>query len=218
MFTGIIEAQAKTKEITAGDKVLRISIEKPSHFNDLKIGDSVSVNGVCLTIESILDNHFTFSIAKETLDVTNWNKDSLKNMIFNLERPMLANSRIHGHWVTGHVDTVLKVIAEEHIGENKIIKIEMPDQNKNFIIEKGSVTLNGVALTVNEVSDEYFSVCLIPETLKMTNLSQSLLDLNLNIEFDYLVKIVNKSLKFLKKGDELNKSKDYSHQLRGQDA
>ena len=213
MFTGIIESQSKIQKVVTGDKVLRISVEKPSNFNDISIGDSISVDGICLTVEKFDAELLLFAVGEETLKVTSWEKESLANKSVNLERPLKVDSRLHGHWVTGHVDKVLKVIQTHFVGENKIITVELPVKYKKLVIEKGSVTINGVALTINEVTENDFSVCIIPETLQCTNLKTLEANNNINIEFDYLAKIVSKSLESFLEG----KSKPVS-ELRGYNA
>ncbi len=194
MFTGIIESTAKIVEFEQGDQTLQVYLEKPSFFNDLKVGDSVAVNGVCLTVETITDKTLKFTIALETLKVTSWNEEKLSEMLLNLERPLKVGDRLHGHWVTGHVDSLLTVKDESWVGENKIMHLELLDDYKSYVVPKGSVTLNGVALTINDVEADHFTVCLIPETLKETNLKQNFKGQKINVEFDYLAKIVKQSM------------------------
>ena len=190
MFSGIIEATSILNVIREAEGGIQVSIKKPNSFNDLNVGDSISVDGVCLTVESFDLNTVQFFIAVETIRVTNWSRAVLSGKYVNLERALKVDSRLHGHWVTGHVDTVSKVLTKKQVGESLIIQLKMMPGFKKIIWSKGSVTLNGVSLTVNEVTDKHFSVCLIPETLKVTNLKSLEDNDQVNIEFDYMARAV----------------------------
>lgn len=190
VFSGIIEVTSKIDNIVEKSNQLIINIIKPSNFDDIKPGDSISIDGVCLTIEKFNEHTIQFSIAYETLQVTGWTAESLKNKLVNLERALEVSSRLHGHWVTGHVDKVSKVHSSEFKGESLVLNISMEVEFKKFIWQKGSVTLNGVSLTVNEVTKDYFSVCLIPETLRVTNLKDLKVNQKINVEFDYMARAV----------------------------
>lgn len=211
MFSGIIETTAIIKNIVENNEQFIIDVEKPSNFDDLKVGDSISVDGVCLTVEKFDETQIQFTIAHETIQVTGWSKASLQNKKVNLERALKVDSRLHGHWVTGHVDNVSEVSSKTFEGDSLIIKVAMLDSFKKLIWQKGSVTLNGVSLTVNEVTSEYFSVCLIPETLRVTNIADIDEGQKINVEFDYMARAVvnflensnidNLQLKEIFKGD-----------------
>lgn len=174
MFSGIIEAQASIQKVTSKDHLVEIILQKPSLFNDISTGDSIAMNGVCLTVENFNETDMQFSIAAETLQVTQWDLVQMKdqNRLFNLERSLFFGARIHGHWVTGHVDGRIQLSQKKYMGESLILTWHFAPQWQAFLWKKGSVAINGVSLTLNEVAPETFSVCLIPETLKRTNLSQ----------------------------------------------
>lgn len=188
MFTGIIEAMAQTLEVHQGEKAIKIRMQKPHSFDDLKEGDSVACNGVCLTVESFDEKTMDFTIGFETLQITGWSLEPLQNMRWNLERSLKFGDRIHGHLVSGHVDGQVKLINRVEEGECLVLDFELPDVHKKTIWKKSSVTLNGVSLTVNEVTNKSFSVCLIPETLKKTNFSHLKQSEQANIETDYYMK------------------------------
>ncbi|MCB9025165.1 MAG: riboflavin synthase [Bdellovibrionaceae bacterium] len=173
MFTGIVETQSEIIEVQAGSQCLQISIKKPNSFNDLKVGDSIAVNGVCLTLENFDQNSMKFTIAAETLKITGWTAEKLINLgSLNLERSMLASDRIHGHFVLGHVDGMAKVKEKRPEGQAMIYKIQLPEEFQTFVWSKGSLSLNGVSLTINSFENSTVEVCLIPETLKRTNLTK----------------------------------------------
>lgn len=188
MFTGIIEAQAKLIKINQGQKSLQVVLEKPQSFNDLSIGDSIACNGVCLTVEQFDSKTLTFTIGFETLQITGWTFESLQNMTFNLERSLKFGDRIHGHLVSGHVDAVTTLAKKEFVGDCLILHFQTPKKQRKEIWQKSSVAINGVSLTVNEVNDHFFSVCLVPETLRKTNLLELSEGDNVNIETDYYMK------------------------------
>ena len=179
MFTGIIEKVGKVKSLSSSKLEVRVG-----HGFDVKLGDSVCVSGVCLTASNISGDIISFDVSHESLNVT-----ALKNLkandVVNLERAMLANGRFGGHFVTGHVDgvgTVLKTGTDMYI--------EFDQHYTKFIVDKGSVCINGVSLTVNEVKGNTFRLTLIPYTLKETNLLELKIGDTVNLEFDVLAKYV----------------------------
>ena len=192
MFSGIVEAQTQIlctqSEENANSKTIRIFVNKPVSFDDLKKGDSICTNGVCLTIEDYNQDHIQFCLGAETLSVlgdsfSQWNQYPL-----NLERSMKLGDRIHGHLVTGHVDGLGKVTGSYQDGECWQIIIQISTDIKKFFWKKGSICLNGVSLTVNDVQDDLVAVCLIPETITMTNLAKIPVGSYMNVESDYLAK------------------------------
>ncbi len=211
MFSGIIETTSNIEKVVEKNSQLVIFTKKPSNFKDIKVGDSISVDGVCLTVEHFDESLIQFTVAHETIQVTGWSLESLKNKSVNLERALEVSSRLHGHWVTGHVDSVSEITSVDYEGDSLILKIKMLNDFKKLIWKKGSVTLNGVSLTVNEVTDHNFSVCLIPETLRVTNLAKLKVGNSINVEFDYMARAVvnflensnvdNLQLKEIFKGD-----------------
>ena len=188
MFSGIIEATAQVLHIEQLSHVVRVTLQRPAHFQDIKIGDSISCNGVCLTIESFTPETLQFSLAAESLKTLRLEVAQLKNQVWNLERSLRFGDRVHGHLVTGHVEALGEVIRSEAEGESWYLDIRVPVSLGRYIWNKGSITLHGVSLTVNTFAENILSVCLIPETLKRTNLTHISAGQNINIETDYLAK------------------------------
>ena len=176
MFSGIVEAQAIIKSFRPRADVFELILEKPPEYDDLSLGDSVAVNGVCLTVEASNDQTVQFAVAQETLNVTGWgaqNPSSAKSPLqspVNLERSLRIGDRIHGHVVQGHVDAMAEVVELNRQPESAGLTVRIPSQMAPFVWKKGSLTVNGVSLTVNTVEGTQVGFWLIPETLKRTNL------------------------------------------------
>ena len=168
--------------------VLQIHVARPAGFDDIGLGDSIAINGCCLTVEAFDEREMTFALGPETLKITGWSPDNLMGRDLNLERSLRLNDRIHGHLVTGHVDGVAEVLRAERSGETLELKISLPAKHKPFIWSKGSVAINGVSLTINAVDDEGFSLWLIPETLKRTNLGELKRGSSVNLELDNMAR------------------------------
>lgn len=196
MFSGIVESVSRVLEVHQIPEGLRLNLEKPSKFNDISIGDSICTDGVCLTIESFDDSQMSFVAAAETLQVTGWDEQSLLACPRNLERSLQLGARIHGHLVTGHVDSVSRLLSKDEIGESMILNFSIPEKLKSLIWEKGCICINGVSLTVNAISEESFSVCIVPETFRKTNLAQLSINDTVNLEGDYLAKSLISSRQF----------------------
>jgi riboflavin synthase len=188
VFTGIIEANVKVIETFTGDQSIKIILQRPLNFDDISIGDSIACNGVCLTIENFNQQSMSFSVGYETLKITGWSLKQLQSMNFNLERSLKFGDRIHGHLVSGHVDTVTPVNQKMWMGDCLILKFKIPEKNKKEIWTKSSIAINGVSLTVNKVENSEFEVCLIPETLNKTNLADLKEGDGVNLETDYYMK------------------------------
>ena len=193
MFSGIVEAQSQILSVQNLDHALQIKIQRPEFFDDIKIGDSVAVNGACLTIESFTQADMSFTLAAETLKILNWTSAPWTDRLVNLERSLRFGDRIHGHLVSGHVDELATVVKSEKLGESWLLDIKINSTNKNHIWKKGSVTIHGTSLTVNDVMNSVVSVCLIPETIKRTNLASLKNNDLVNIEFDWMAKALIQS-------------------------
>lgn len=188
MFSGIIETQSRVLSTKTEEGLVRIEVERPPEFNDIRIGDSIASNGVCLTVEKFDDKKMTFALGAETLKITGWTADSLKDQSLNLERSLRFGDRMHGHMVSGHVDAVGEVANVEDLGGSVNIDILAPETIKSFVWKKGSWAVNGVSLTVNEVDGQKVSVCLIPETLNRTNLGKLKKGARVNLEVDMMAR------------------------------
>ena len=192
MFSGIVEAKSKILKSTKLKNSYRIIISRPESFTDLKIGDSVATNGVCLTIEALTSKTMQFCLGAETVKILGAQFSQWKKYPLNLERSMQLGQRVHGHLVTGHVDTIATIKKSVADGDCWQLQIEIPRNLSRFFWKKGSVCLNGVSLTVNEfkvtAKKSIMNVCLIPETMKATNLASYKAKEMLNVEADYLAK------------------------------
>jgi len=188
MFSGIVEAVEPILAAQTLPGAVRISVQKPTDFNDLHLGDSIATNGVCLTVEAYDQKTITFALAAETLLILKMDAHTLVGQRVNLERSLRMGDRIHGHLVTGHVDSLGKVVRTEGQGESWFLDVEVSPTLSSLIWKKGSITIQGVSLTVNEVAANRVSVCLIPETLKRTNLKDLRVGDFVNIEPDYFAK------------------------------
>ena len=192
MFSGIISALGVVKNITYNDiysvdiEVKKINLEDFEKSDNLiKIGCSIACSGVCLTLTGKKDNILTFDISKETMSKTNLSNWKIGNVV-NLERALRVGDEIGGHFVTGHVDTVLelkKIIEEDG---SKILHINLNNEISPYIASKGSITIEGISLTVNDVKNDYFNVNIIPFTWDNTNLSNVQVNDFVNIEIDLL--------------------------------
>ncbi|QDK44347.1 riboflavin synthase [Bdellovibrio sp. ZAP7] len=198
MFSGIVESVMPIESSEELQNAYRIKIKKPSEFNDLKLGDSIACDGVCLTVEAFDEKQMTFALAAETIKVLDWNPSSWIGKKVNLERSLRFGDRIHGHLVTGHVDSLGSVTRSELIGESFFLDVKVQDTILPYVWKKGSITLNGVSLTVNELDKNTVSVCLIPETLKRTNLGEMKVGSKINVEPDYMARAIQRSLEVKK--------------------
>ncbi|MBO9668112.1 MAG: riboflavin synthase [Bdellovibrio sp.] len=198
MFSGIVESVMPIESSEELQNAYRIKIKKPSEFNDLKLGDSIACDGVCLTVEAYDQEQMTFALAAETIKVLEWNPQSWIGKRVNLERSLRFGDRIHGHLVTGHVDSLGSVTRAELEGESFFLDVAVADTILPYVWKKGSITLNGVSLTVNELNKNIVSVCLIPETIKRTNLGDLKKGSRINVEPDYMARAIQRSLEVKK--------------------
>jgi riboflavin synthase len=193
MFTGIVEAVGEVTamaESTPG--TYRLEIRTPLS-SELKIGDSLSNNGVCLTVVSNTAFAVGFDLLAET--VLRSNLKGLKiGALVNLERPMAASSRFDGHIVQGHVDTTAKLLAVKEAGQDHRFEVELPAPYQQYVVFKGSIAVNGISLTVADVQADRFVVWIIPHTWKMTNLHRLKPGDDTNLEFDVIAKYIERMM------------------------
>lgn len=192
MFTGIIETQGIVKQITSEDNNIHFTIQS-AITSELKVDQSVSHNGVCLTVVSINDDLYTVTAIKETLEKTNLHQLKM-NHIVNLERAMKLGSRLDGHIVQGHVDQIGTCISKKSENGSWIFTFEYDSKADNITIEKGSITINGVSLTVFNSHENKFSVAIIPYTYENTSFNQINTGSIVNLEFDVIGKYVARLL------------------------
>lgn len=189
MFTGIVEDIGTIEAVEKQENLYKFSVNAPKISRGIKLGDSVSVDGVCLTVAVVKKSVLTFDLMKDTLDSTTLGVLGLGARV-NLERAMQTGGRFGGHVVTGHVDGCSKII-EIIRGKNYIeYRLDIPKGLKKFLVTKGSVTLNGISLTVGKVLKDCFSVSLIPFTMKETTMSDKKAGDRLNIEADILARYI----------------------------
>lgn len=194
MFSGIVETQARVKSARLDWNLIVIAVEKPSDFDDLRTGDSIACNGVCLTIARFDQNEIEFALGAETLQVTGWSAQSLQGASLNLERSLRLGDRVHGHLVSGHVDAVGEVLVFRDLGGSTRLDVRMPKEIASFVWKKGSWAVNGVSLTVNSVQDGIVSHVLIPETLSRTNLGKLKAGDLVNLEVDMYARGIMRAL------------------------
>ena len=191
MFTGIIEGKGEISDISSGDKGFLISISSDFNMSADKIGDSVAVNGICLTASSIHDNNFTAHVSEETLSRTSL-AHLKKGDEVNLERALKVGDRFGGHIVSGHIDGTGSLITKEQRGNSIYMEVGAGKEIMRYIIEKGSVAIDGISLTVNKVMSESFSLNIVPHTLEVTTLDTRRSGDTVNIETDIIGKYIEK--------------------------
>ena len=196
MFTGIVEALGTVTTVINGTDSAQLTILSKGFFSDIKTGDSISVNGCCLTAVTYTSDAFTVDVMKQTLAVTNIGKLKVGDVV-NLEKAMKVSDRLGGHIVQGHVDS-LATLSTINQGEDwHELVFEVPASYLKYMQPQGSITLNGVSLTIAKLDDanRQLSVWLIPETLKRTNLSKLKVGDQVNLEVDVLAKYVERIMK-----------------------
>lgn len=198
MFTGIVE---ELGEIVAKEELVdaaRFTVRGPLVTSDAGHGDSIAVNGVCLTVVDVLaDGSFTADVMQETLNRSSLAKLDVGSRV-NLERAAALNSRLGGHLVQGHVDGTGHVISRSPSENWEVVRIALPDSISRYVVEKGSITVDGVSLTVSALGGdrgfEYFEISLIPTTLELTTLGTAVVGTPVNLEVDVIAKYVERAL------------------------
>jgi riboflavin synthase len=190
MFTGLVADLGTVTAVAANDGGVRLAV-RSRLAGELSEGDSVAVNGVCLTATAIADGHFSADLMHETLRRSSL-AEVAEGTAVNLELPLRAADRLGGHVVQGHVDGLgtVREVAED--GFARVVEVAAPPELLRYVVEKGSIAVDGISLTVVSVSDDAFSVSLIPETLERTNLGSAAPGQPVNLEVDVLAKYVEK--------------------------
>ena len=189
MFTGIVEATAKVRGLHKKENLFTLSVEKPKLFGDVKIGDSIANDGVCLTVTAIRGGCFHFDLMKETLEATTLKSLSPGGKV-NLERAMKMDGRMGGHFVSGHVDAVGRIKAVRTLPNYVEYRVALAARLMRYVAPKGSVTLDGISLTVGKVGRDWFAVYFIPHTLTVTTIGVKKPGDEVNIETDLLAKYI----------------------------
>lgn len=193
MFTGIVEGQGEIKDIIRGNRGLVASISSPFDMSSDKAGDSIAVNGICLTAKTIEEKTFKADVSEETLSRTNFG-DLKRGGKVNIERALKVGDRFGGHIVSGHIDGIGTVRAKEYRSGSIYMEISADDDIMMHIVEKGSVAIDGVSLTVNDLKTGSFSLNIVPHTLEVTTLGVLERGASVNIETDIIGKYVEKLL------------------------
>ena len=190
MFTGIIQAQGKISQLKVSDKFKSIEVE--TNLKNFKIGSSICCSGICLTATSVKKNKFTADISNETLEKTN-SKYWKKGTCINIEKSLKIGDEVSGHFVFGHVDNTCSLKEIKKVGKSWLINIEFPSHLKKFIVSKGSISLNGISLTVNNIKSNRLNCMIIPHTFKNTDIHLYKINQILNLEVDMLARYAHSS-------------------------
>lgn len=191
MFTGIIEEMGALQAIHRGGSSARISVMAKSVLRELKTGDSIMVNGVCLTALEITEKEFSADVSPETLRVTDLGNLKIGDAV-NLEQAVRVNSRLGGHLVTGHIDGIGRIQARRKSDDTIFITVELPDELMKYCITKGSIAIDGVSLTVNHVGKQDIEVAIIPHTAEVTTLGLKMAGMTVNLECDLIGKYIER--------------------------
>jgi riboflavin synthase len=193
MFTGIVEELGSIDAMTDLGDSARIAVRGATVTSDAGHGDSISVNGVCLTVVDVADGVFTADVMKETLDRSSLGALAVGDLV-NLERAAMLSTRLGGHLVQGHVDGVGTILDRKPAEQWELVTVSLPASIARYVVEKGSITVDGISLTVMDVTEDSFSVSLIPTTLALTTLGHKAVGAPVNLEVDVIAKYVEKLL------------------------
>ena len=193
MFTGLIEEVGNVLEIRATERGTELQIAAPHIAKKIQTGDSVAVNGCCLTLSAHCGEKLSFDLLEETLARTNLKKLRRDSPV-NLERSLPADGRFGGHFVQGHIDYAARILAFEQGDGDHRLEVELAPEFAHYVASKGSIAVNGISLTIAEVLPESFVVLIIPHTKRHTNIDRAQVGDLLNLEFDILAKYVERML------------------------
>ena len=193
MFTGIIEVVGQIVSIEDSGDFRTLRVQVGAILDGIKAGDSIAVNGVCLTVRTFSSGTFTADLSRETLERTSLNALHAGTTV-NLERPMRADGRFGGHIVQGHVDGVGKIRSFNRDGDNWKLQVEFPEDAARYIVHKGSIAVDGISLTVASLGTSVLEVAIIPHTFENTNLRHAKTGDTVNLEFDIIAKYVERMM------------------------
>lgn len=193
MFTGLIEEVGTVVATVANDHGTTLEIAAPRVAREMQPGESIAVNGCCLTLTLRRDDRLSFDLLEETIARTNL-KELRQNSRLNLEPALRADGRLGGHFVQGHVDCVSRILAFDREGADFRLEIELPENARHYVVSKGSISVNGISLTVAEILSRSFAVWVIPYTRRHTNLDRATIGDLVNLEFDILAKYVERMI------------------------
>lgn len=198
MFTGIVEELGTLVSVRNGNDFSVLAIHGPLVTSDAKPGDSICVNGVCLTVTSLSDEEFTADVMGQTLKLSTLGSLQVGDRV-NLERAMKADARFGGHMVQGHVDAQSEIIARTPAENWEVVRFDLPHAVSKYVAKQGSITIDGVSLTVSDLAEDWFEVSLIPTTLTLTTLGQKVVGDRVNLETDVLARHVERILQVINK-------------------
>jgi riboflavin synthase len=193
VFTGLIEEVGSALGIGQSDHGAELQVAAPGIARKIDIGDSVAVNGCCLTVSALRDERLTFNLLDETLNRTNL-KNLRPNSPVNLESALSADGRLGGHFVQGHIDCASRILSYAETGDDYRLEVELPAEFAHYVVNKGSIAINGISLTIAQVLPASFVVWIVPHTKDHTNLSSAQAGDYVNIEFDLLAKYIERML------------------------
>ena len=192
MFTGIIQAKGSVQEVISSKEGAHLKINSNTlNLSDSKIGDSIAVDGVCLTVTELSEDWFSTDVSNETMSCTTFSELSQGQSV-NLERSLRLNQGIDGHLVSGHVDGIGEIHSIDEDGDSVRIKVEVQGDIMKYIANKGSICINGVSLTVNSVESNIFDVNIVPHTFSVTTLGDLKLNSFVNLEIDLIARYVER--------------------------
>ena len=189
MFTGIIKETGTIKRIINRGNDIEIEISAKDMAGDIKIGDSISVNGICLTVKSYKGNSFCFDVSSNTLNNTGLMSAEAGDIV-NLEDSLAPGDKLGGHFVTGHIDSVNKILDISRLGRSFVMTFDFNSRIYPFLAPRGSLAINGISLTIMEVTENSFKIVIIPHTYKNTNLAYKKIGDTVNIEIDILARYI----------------------------
>ena len=193
MFTGIVEEVGIVQLVDRLPQSARIEIEAKKTLENSKIGDSIAVNGACLTVTNLTVDRFNADISAETLRLTNLGNLKVGSLV-NLERSVRLVDRVNGHLVQGHVDEVGKIIGWKDEGDSSLMRVSISLKSMPYIVSKGSITVDGVSLTIANLLDDSFEISLIPHTKEVTTMGQKQIEDQVNIEVDLIGRYIERLL------------------------
>ncbi len=193
MFTGLVEEVGTVVAVRGRDYGTELQIAAPEIAKHVNPGESIAVNGCCLTLTSCCNDCLSFDLLEETIARTNLHNLRQDNPV-NLERALRADARVGGHFVQGHVDCVAPILAFDRKGADFRLEVALPEKSAHYVAYKGSITVNGISLTVAEVLPKSFAVWIIPYTKRHTNLDRATIGDLVNLEFDILAKYVERMI------------------------
>jgi len=191
LFTGIVEELGTVVSLRLLEDSATIAVHGPLVTSDAQHGASISVNGVCLTVTSLNDEEFTADVMLQTLNLTNLGSLAVGDRV-NLERAMRADSRFGGHVVQGHIDSMSRVLSRTPSDMWEVVRFEMPAAIAKYIAKQGSISIDGISLTVSDLGDDWFEVSLIPTTLNVTTLGTKKVGESVNLETDVLARHIER--------------------------